>query len=65
MPPNGQGIIALVAHDAQLHEHGPATFRRELRHDGHARAGGVKYQVKLRWARSTGARNLGESTIFR
>jgi hypothetical protein len=38
-------VIALL-HDAQLHEHGPATLRREQHHDGHARAGGVKLQMK-------------------
>ncbi len=53
-------VIALL-HDAQLHEHGLATLRRELGHGGHAQAGGVKHQVKLLWARSTGVRNeLGE-----
>jgi len=46
-------VIALL-YDAQLHEHGPATFRRELRHDGHAQAGGVQHQVKLLCQRSAG-----------
>lgn len=38
----------------QLHEHSPATFRRELGHDGHARASGVRRRVKPLFQRSVG-----------
>jgi len=33
--------------------------------NSHNMSGNVKHQAKPKWARSTGARNLDESTIFR
>ena len=53
----GLPMTALL-HEAQLHEHGSATLRRELGHEGHAQAGGVKPQVRRVCQRSVGEVNI-------